>query len=340
MSTISLAAAALSLLLAGCDRQQDKHDELPPKGSEVFLIGPGPENARWPAVVAGARQAMQRYPYLRLRLLTPQPGSGTTVSSLIERAISQGASAIALWIDNETGHDIELEAAQRRGIVLVTMNDHLPNSPGISHVDVNMSEGAARLGQRLPEIADGHISYVLLHARGRDPVATACHDRFLERARNHSSIHELTERNLRGTDQTPQELVDEMLGLFPSASLVITLDRDLWGGLRPGISLPETSRFVALSAAPALWPALRDGKAAALAGPLDGDIGRAAIELIASELASEQEDTSMRVIECEVVTPANLDDFARRYADAAGIPLADLPIAIPTTQPASAPGDG
>jgi hypothetical protein len=83
------------------------------------------------------------------------------------------------------------------------------------------------------------------------------------------------------------------------------------------------------------------GEAAALVGPLDGEIGAAAVELAITGLMQVSDTPRLRTISCELVTAATLPDFAQRYAQAAGLDpaalLAQQGLRAPLSTPESAP---
>ncbi len=121
-------------------------------------------------------------------------------------------------------------------------------------------------------------------------------------------------------------LADGLLERFPNAGLVVSLDPALWltpqaGWERDLRQVSGDFRFATLSAAPSLWSRLgtpeRPGEAAALVGPLDGEIGYAAVEMAAQLLLGASQIVRERAVPCELVTADNLADFARRYAAAA-----------------------
>ena len=79
-----------------------------------------------------------------------------------------------------------------------------------------------------------------------------------------------------------------------------------------------------LSSAPPLWARLRKGEAAALAGPLHGEIGYTAAARVWAGLTAAEPFGRIDLVPCELITPETLDDFAGRYAESAGVPLEEL----------------
>ena len=107
-------------------------------------------------------------------------------------------------------------------------------------------------------------------------------------------------------------------------SQVLPYSPEAWLARSPETLLNQENRFATLGAFPELWPHLRSGRALALAGPLDGEIGFAALELVSAALTGSREFGTERFIMPELVTPETLADFARRYAAAAGLDPAEL----------------
>ncbi len=73
-----------------------------------------------------------------------------------------------------------------------------------------------------------------------------------------------------------------------------------------------------------MWTYLRSGQAAALAGPLDGKIGAMAIEAAIGALTESSKPGAVRIATSELVTLDNLEDFAKRYAEIAGLDQKEL----------------
>jgi hypothetical protein len=173
-----------------------------------------------------------------------------------------------------------------------------------------------------------------VHEEGGEELSSGCYARFSVVARGIPTLALLQERNAAQSGRAPQQLIEEMLGQFPSAELVVTLNPKVWLCRQPRFTLPEragpdgrseyANRFATLGAAPRLWPRLQSGEAAALVGPLDGEIGYAAVDLAVQGVMLIPNAVRRRVIGCEVVTAEKLADFARRYAEAANLDVADL----------------
>jgi len=332
-----LVAAAAMVSLSACQDKGRPAGRLPADGTVIAFINPNAEDAQWPAVIGGAQAMMSRYPFLRLVPLAATPGEPTTLDALVDQALARGARGVALWVTEPGRSDIPIDRLRRAGVLIVAAGSVPDAHPDLPAVVIDYGAAAATLAGRLPEIAAGRQSYVLLHERERDTVATAAHDEFMALARLQSTVHLLTDRNAATEPSPPHALVRSMLDEYRHAGLVVTLGPGHWWGTEPRFTLPDGCRFVTLSAAPVLWSRLRDGEAAALGGPLDGDVGRAAVERLAALLMAEPVPPAARVIPSELVTRETLAEFSARYAAAAGLPLADLATGAPATQPVTPP---
>ena len=180
------------------------------------------------------------------------------------------------------------------------------------------------LGERLEEIARGRRSYLLLHRQGATDTDTRCYERFMRQARPRRGMTLLEERNAAESVQSPAELIRAMFVRFRHAGLAVTLDPAVWLSTPPAELLGGNARFATMGAAPTLWQYLRSGEAAALVGPLDGEIGSLAVEIAILGITESDRPGQVRIAQLELVNPDTLDDFANRYAEAAGLDLKEL----------------
>jgi hypothetical protein len=231
-------------------------------------------------------------------------------------------------------------------VVLVTFGVSTEDARVARHVDVDWPGGAELLGANLNRIAAGRKSYVLVHDRGRNATTTNIYQRFAAAAQQQYELTLLQEEETDATHSVTQR-IEELLSRFTHAGLLVTLNMDAWLDSRAGWNRELRARsadfrFVALSAAPALWVRLgtpaAPGEAAALAGPLDGDIGYAAVQAAARKLFSPTMSFPDPVVRCELVLPEDLGDFAQRYSAAAnGMNVRPYLPNVESSQPASAP---
>ncbi|MBP7747895.1 MAG: sugar ABC transporter substrate-binding protein [Phycisphaerae bacterium] len=324
------ALTALSYLivfasLMGCERSDGppSGDARALRGALVAVIGPAEGHPQWPGIRGGAERFAAGNPSLRLLCTAPREEWGETLATAVERVLSDRPAIVCLWITDPEAAAPSVARIANQQVVLVTMNARATAGYPAAHVDLDWSSAAHLLGSQLGVVAAGRRSYVLVHEEGRDPLATACYRRFAAAA---SRQYDLTLLEARRGTGDPRAAVEELLGRFSHAGLVITLNPDVWLTARAGWdgelrARNREFRFATLSAAPVLWSRLgtpaAPGDAAALVGPLDGQIGYAAVELAARLLLGTQRATLERVISCELVTPETLADFAQRYAAAA-----------------------
>jgi hypothetical protein len=346
----ALPRAIMYLLVAaiasGCNSSPDPRaaGRSLPEGTSIVVIGPPQSAANCKPILGGARSFAAPYPHIQLLTAAPADDQPQTLLQLCQDLMNQNPAAVCLYVERPDVARAAAELITRGGALLVTMGRSIPGILSYGHVEVALPEAAEILGRSLPSILPPaqtpsgatrtQRSYILLHEDGRDSTASDCYARFLAAAPGPPEFTRLTERNAANTSTPPQKLIEQMLAEFRSAELVVTLTPQPWLDPEQRFRLPRPGRFVTLSAVPRLWPRLLLGEAAALVGPLDGEIGYAAAELAVQGLMLVPDAPRRRSVRCELVTADRLEDFARRYAAAAGIDPAELlPIPLePATQ--------
>ena len=283
------------------------------------------------------RYAAKR-PHVKCMAVAPENDERDTLLALLDDVFRQNPLAICLCVDDPEIARAAAERIDNRGLLLVTVGQRIEGISTYGHVEVNLPQAAELLGKNLGAIAEGRLSYVLLHENGRDRIASRCHARFTTAARSSSTLIQLDERNAADSDRDQKALMQEMIGRFPRVGLVITLNPEPWLSRAPRYRLPDNKRFATLAASPRLWPRLQSGEAAGLVGPLDGEIGYAAVDVAVDGLMRIPSARTLRTIRCELVTLETLPDFARRYAAAAGLEVADLMPIGNRPEPTSQPG--
>ncbi len=296
------------------------HDAL------IVVIGPSEDHPQWPGIRGGAERFFANVSTLRGDCVAPREATAAGLRDTVERTLERHPNVICLHVADAAAARASIYAIAAHQALLVTMGEAAGDPRVAAHVGVDLAAAAELLGSSLTQVAAGRQSYLLLHEDGRSETATNCYRRFAAAAQRQYGVTLLQEASAATGERTPAQLVEEMLGLFPHAGLVVTLAPDVWLTPRAGWhrqlrKLNAEFRFATLSAAPALWPLLgtpdAPGEAAALVGPLDGDIGYAAMQTATQLLISTEKLASRVTIPCELVTPANLPDFARRYSEAA-----------------------
>jgi ABC-type sugar transport system substrate-binding protein len=336
MSVALLAYLSILAAVTGCDRTPDtpKIGNPPAPGDLIVLIGPPRSDPRSPGIAGGVRSSLAQYPTLRLETSTPSDSSADALLRAADRALAMSARAVCLYVGDPAVARPAAERIASSGTILVTMGERCDRVGTFGHVQVDLAGGAELLGKHLAEIAGSKRAYLLVHNQGASDPETHRYERFMQHARRQYQMTLLEERNASETEQPAAELLRAMFRRFRHAGLAVTLNPRPWLESKPAELLGRDARFATLGAAPPLWPALRSGEAAALVGPLDGEIGSLAAELALTGLTESRKAGLLRIVSCELVTPDTLDDFAQRYA-AAGIDLSELRAAGPASRPAA-----
>lgn len=347
IARISTALAVLQLLLGtsvtGCKRDEGSVPRavIPSADSVFYFIGPSEFDPRWPAIRGGARRQAAKLPPMDIRYVAPRGDDPALRAALVQECINQNAIGACLFVnDHAVGEENAADSARAESrddpyeklaadlrsasVLVVTIGRRLSSGVEFGHVDVGAADGAEQLGERLEFVAPGKQSYVLLNERGRGPLGDLNYTRFSNAVRRTHAFTLLDERDVYASATPARRHIRDMLAKFSHAGLVVTLAPDPWLALQPRLALDGSTQFATLGASPALWPRLQSGEAAALVGPLDGEIGYQALRLAWEGLVSARPSGSVVMIDSEVVTPDRLEAFAKRYADAAGLDLKTL----------------
>ena len=334
------ASAAISLyllagaLVIGCDRTSRTNPgrSLLKEGAPIIVVSPHADDPRWPGIRGGVLRYAKAVPTIRVECVVPPQDTPDSLRATLTAVLKKQPAAVCLYVTESDAREptalrANLDRIARAQAVLITIGWSFDDKRVYGHVGVNLPEAAELLGRELARIAAPRHAYLLIHRDGASPLSTNCYQRFTSAARSQAGLTLLQDENLADRSRSPAQVVEDLLGLYPSAGLLVTIEPDVWltapaGWVRKLRSLNRDFHFATLSAAPPLWGQLgtvaTPGDAAALAGPLDGDLGYAAVELAVQALTSEREPMPVRWIPCELVTAENLPDFARRYSVAAG----------------------
>ncbi|TWT45194.1 hypothetical protein RAS1_16160 [Phycisphaerae bacterium RAS1] len=304
------------LVPAGCGRYKPRPGQLPPSGTVLFVIGPSEFDPRWPALRGGVRRALREAPYLKGEFVNVQSPDHADLESLVQLGLDHQARALCIYSDDATADRAAIARAAGGGKTVILMGGALEAEGATGLVRVDLIGGAGLLSDKLGGVAGGRLSYALLHASGTSELGTRCFQSFGRNPLDRPSLRLLEERAISGDAAAWQDAVQQTVRRFPNVGLVVTLDPRPWLHEAPRLRLPAANCFVTLGAAPNLWPRLRSGEAAALVGALDGEVGYAAGRMAIAALIGAELESTERIIPCELVTAANLDDFARRYSEA------------------------
>jgi len=309
--------------LTGCER--------PPAPGEaknrienphVVFVGLPDGDPRWDAVDAGARGLIKNYEGVRFTVLRPLDDSAGAIESACRNAVKEGAHAVCVWLPRPDESDGAIQVIVQHGAAAITIGPHVRSEAMFAHVQCSP----------LDDVAGESRSYALLHDSGRSPFDTDVYRRFEHGASGAFGLQKLTEAYAGGGNRAQaEESLTEMLSRFPNVGLVVTLDPRIWFADPEARRLNPSNRYATLGAPPVLWPALRSGRAAALVGWIEADIGRAAADFAIRSLGDNRRTGRLLAILPELVTRETLDDFARRYEAAAGRnPTTSAPVATPS----------
>src|SRR5262245_13313052 len=276
-------------ILIGCER--------PPAPGEVkarienpliVFVGLPDGDPRWDAVDAGARGLIKNYESVQFTVLRPLDNSTAALETACRNAVNLRAHAVCIWVQHPDSCENALQSIVHGGAAAITIGPLLHSELPYAHVQCSPLDAAEILGERLSDIAGESLSYSLLHENGRSSFDTDVYRRFDAGASGAFGLRKLTETYSGGTLQHAQEALAETLNKFPNVGLIVSLDPQIWFADPGAKRLNASNRFVTLAAPPVLWPALRSGRAAALVGWLDGEIGRAAADFAIRSLGDQR----------------------------------------------------
>ncbi|MBL8877512.1 MAG: hypothetical protein JNG88_00205 [Phycisphaerales bacterium] len=313
--------SAVTVRIIGCDRAASEKPATGPQpavSGRVVFIGPSQDAPESEAVVAGARSIAARASYLRFEFLSPPATDRDMNSRMAGEAIRSGAAGVCVYLNN--ARDLQPLADELRGsgIVLVTMGAQPSGVSPYQHINIDLAGGAELIAENLPKFATGRKTYSVIHARSRSAIDEACYERFVSHRPGESVMVQVAERDVFNPSVPPSRAISDILVAFRSTAIVVTLDPEVWLTSEPPFALDEQRKFITLGAVEPLWARLRNGEAAALIGPLDGEIGAAAMQGMLRGLARESAPTPVRTIPCHLVTRDTLDEFAKSYQVATG----------------------
>lgn len=316
------------LWITGCDREPRAPLGRTGLQARVALIGLSQFDPSWPGLQGGFRAGLRPHDEISVETAAPRERTPAALLEVVEDALQRRPRVVCLVQNDAALAQPALRRCAQAGAIVVTIGAASGESTVFGHVEVEWSGGAEMLGNSLQALAGEQRAYLLLHENERNSMATHCYRRFTAAARKQFDMRLLEERSTVGETRSPRDLVHDMTGRYPNTGLVVTLLPDPWLTAPPGATIASSARFATLGAAPVLWPSLRSGRAAALVGPNDGEVGRRAAEIVLEALVGGENVRPLRVVHCELVTAETLDDFARRYSESA-----DMKFEAPASQP-------
>jgi ABC-type sugar transport system substrate-binding protein len=329
---LTLVTAAISTS-AGCgtDGESLPGSRRPAANSIVSFgfIGRLPPDSRRAAIRRGAAAFLAGSPNVRTEFFDIADAGADVRRRRFDGLASARPSVIAVYAENAQIAGDCLETARSHSIPLILMDDRTDDLRASGRVTCDPAQAAELIASNLLPLAGEGRGYILIHESSTDDVAERIYARFQTVARRAAGVTRLAECDLgrpaagdvSGARAVPQQ-IESLLARYRSTSLVVLLLRR--SEFLPGASwLAElrakypSVRFAVNSVDQRLWPFVRSGEIAALAGPLDGTMGRLAAEMAYQSLIGTTPEAD-RSVPAELVTPENLRDFERRYREAAG----------------------
>lgn len=293
--------------------------EIAAREMRIVIIGPGPDDPRWDAIIGGARLAVRAFQTAQLDIRTPVDSGGKALDDVVDSALALEPHAVCLAVVEPAVANPAAARILKAGMPLVTFGTALELEGIYGHVEWRLANAAGLLGESLEQLAGANRNYILIHRDGASPGERLAYLRFRLAAREAFSLHQLQEVNVAASRTSGREEIRRAIDLFPSTAIVVTLEPSAWlNNPEPRDTLGSTARFATTLAVPELWPALMKDQAIALCGSIDGEIGRYAIEMAIAGITHGRPPGRLATVECEIVTRRNLEDFSQRYLDAIG----------------------
>lgn len=346
------AALGIGALLALAACEDAGNEKLPAANTRkvtlVAFIGPGDAHPRWAGLKGGVERLLSgigtiQPTYYALAETTPD-----AARQVVSDALTDNPSVVCVFIPNAECAHAAFAALAESSLLTIAVDCDPGDVSVYGRVTVDWPDAAEELGKALPDLTGEGSTYLLVHNRFASTVDNGLYERFQRGAERAAHAVRALREVPRSAEDAAQpdaqrKLVTDIVGLFPNAALLVTLDPEVWltrsaGWFDDLLAQNPRLRIATLSTAPSLWPLLgapaRPGPFAALVGPLDGDVGYAAAKIALDTLVARRDVQTRRSVPCEIVTPATLADFAQRYAKSAGglDVSAHLP-KVPTTQP-------
>lgn len=323
---LSVLFAAVAALAPGCERPDDPRAPkyLPDAQTVIAIVGPSQPDPAWPAVRNAFSRSIAAIPPHRVRAVMPQSDSAAERARCLQLVADSRAAAVCLWGET-TLYDPDLLASlAARGVVVVTIGPERVAASVFGTVQVTWGQAAELLAASLPQIAPQSRSAILLHENDQSPDGSQRYARFRAAFSQQRAVQLLASAALTGDHEADQREILETLNRFPNAGVVISLTARPWLHAGRNPLAERANRFAIVGCSPALWPTIAAGRLVAV-GPIDGEIGRAAAELVLAGLTRSEPVGQKRVVRCELVSGETLADFRQRYDDAGGEPTASAP---------------
>lgn len=330
------AWAAIALLLGGSGLACNSRAPIEaarPQARRIVMIGPPAERGLTLVYESAAKRYVSRVPQSRFEYIERAGLGEAAVRAAFEKRALRDATACIIWVSDDAEARELLEWEKSLSIIVVTFGDALP--PPVSsfrHARTDAAAGAELLAGSMRAVFGDRQSYALIHHGGQHELTQDALRRFQTLTEAAGNPRRLVEIEVKRGERWTRA-IDAAFEQFPSCGAIVTLSSAAWRE-SPAVKLPDAAGYLTLGAEPTLWNDLLSGRALALAGPLDGFLAAEAARAAFEELAGGDRDRSTIIVPCELVTRKTLPDFAKRYAEAAGVELKQL-----APELANAPGD-
>lgn len=210
------------------------------------------------------------------------------------------------------------EAFRDSSIPLTTFGPVEGSEARCGHVFIDLADAAEKLAGALDDVAGDARSFGLVSSECRGGWHARAAKRFLAETRLHTQLRCLDRQECCESPMMARGLIDNIMRQYPAVPLLVTLEPSAWLE-QPARPLPDGIRWATIGTMPELWPALVEGQAVALAGPVYPEISAAAVQAASDWLLSGRRAPAGRVFSSELVTRSNLESFRQRFDVAAGM---------------------
>ena len=302
--------------------------------ARVVFIGPSSDDSQWQGIVGGAKRYLREYTMLQVEYTASAQFHATDFLDTVGTIAATSPRVIALYHRDREILTQAARTARDAHVRVITIGDRTDVQGLFGHVEEDIGGAAELLGLHLDQIAGDRKSYFLLHCQSKGRRGKYFYRQFIDKARDYHALTLLKEGDACDGKQTADALIRALFTEFPNAGFVVTLDSVIdQEGMMDALHA-RPAPFATVGAAPALWPDLRSGKALALAGVNDGELGAAAAELVVAALTDSRQPGAFKLVESELITAETLPDFVQRYTAATGLQPEEGQ-AQPTSAPSS-----
>ena len=288
------------------------------------MIGPPADDRAALLYRAGAEHALATLSYLTFRNVSPADGAIGSLESAVSGALQDRPDALLVYADDLAILEAACALAKPSHTPIFAFGPELGDAPVAGAVIIDYTAGAELLAKSFPDLIGDKQSFVLAHRAAAGKWWAAVVDRFNTGMPRHAGARRLAERDAAATGESTEAAVMHLLNDYRSAGVVVTLDPFAWSSPTRVLPAPQRHRLLTLGATPDLWPLLRAGEITALVGPNHAVVGARVAKMASEWLLNPGSTLDFDKVGCEIITAADLPDFAARCAAAAGLALTDI----------------